>query len=77
MGTQNSQDVYQIYINQILQGLPGVITIHDDITIHGKDDEEDAESRIKRTYLKYPEVYNQANSCILLCCNIQQEWNES
>ena len=43
MGAKFSQDAYQMKMDQILEGLPGVITIHDDITIFGKsDDDHDA-----------------------------------
>ena len=40
MGAKFSQDAYQIKMDQILEGLQGVITIHDDITIFGKGDED-------------------------------------
>ena len=43
MGAKFSQDAYQMKMDQILEGLPGVIAIHDDITIFGKsDDDHDA-----------------------------------
>ena len=37
MGMKNRQDVYQMKIDQFLKGLNGVIAIHDDITVFGKD----------------------------------------
>ena len=40
MGTKNSQDVYQMRIDQALEGLEGVVAIHNDITVYGKDDED-------------------------------------
>ena len=40
MGAKFSQDAYQMKIDQILEGLNGVITIHDDITIFGEDDDD-------------------------------------
>ena len=43
MGAKFSQDACQMKMDQILEGLPGVIAIHDDITIFGKsDDDHDA-----------------------------------
>ena len=41
MSTKNSPDVYQMKVNQLLEGLNGVIVIHDDITMFGKDDVHD------------------------------------
>ena len=40
MGAKFSQDAYQMKMDQILEGLKGVVAIHDDITIFGKDDED-------------------------------------
>ena len=40
MGAKFSQDAYQMKMDQILEGLQGVIAIHDDITIFGKGDED-------------------------------------
>ena len=43
IGAKFSQDAYQMKMNQILEGLPGVIAIPNDITIFGKgDDDHDA-----------------------------------
>ena len=43
MGTKFSQDAYQMKMDQILEGLDGIIAIYDDITIYGKyDDDHDA-----------------------------------
>ena len=39
-GLKCSQDAYQLRIDQILENVPGIIAIHDDITVFGKDDEE-------------------------------------
>ena len=39
MGAKFSQDAYQMKMDQILEGLQGVIAIHD-ITIFGKGDED-------------------------------------
>ena len=36
MDAKFSQDAYQMKMYQILEGLPGVITMHDDITILAK-----------------------------------------
>ena len=38
MGTKFSQDAYQVKMDQILEGLDGVVALHDDITIYGMDD---------------------------------------
>ena len=38
-GTKNSQDVYQMRVDQLLGGLNRVIVIYDDITMFGKDDD--------------------------------------
>ena len=40
MGAKSSQDAYQMKMDQILEGLEGVIAIHDDITVFGKDDDD-------------------------------------
>ena len=40
MGAKFSQDAYQMQMDQILEGLNGVIAIHDDITIFGEDDDD-------------------------------------
>ena len=40
MGAKFSQDAYQMKMDQILEGLPGIIAIHDDITCFGTDDED-------------------------------------
>ena len=40
MGAKSSQDAFQMEMDQILEGLHGVIAIHDDITIYGTDDED-------------------------------------
>ena len=40
MGARCSQDAFQMKMDEILEGLQGVIAIHDDITIYGKDEEE-------------------------------------
>ena len=39
MGAKFSQDAYQKKMDQILEGLTGVIAICDDITISGEDDD--------------------------------------
>ena len=38
MGTKFSQEAYQMKMDQILEGLDGVVALLDDITIYGKDD---------------------------------------
>ena len=40
MGAKFSQDAYQMKMDQILEGLKGVIAIHDDITNFGEDDDD-------------------------------------
>ena len=40
MGAKCSQDTFQMKMDVILEGLPGIIAIHDDITIFGKTEEE-------------------------------------
>ena len=40
MAAKYSQDAYQMKMDQILEGLQGVIAIHDGITIYGKGDED-------------------------------------
>ena len=40
MGAKCSQDAFQMKMDQILEGLDGVIAIHDDITVYGKDEED-------------------------------------
>ena len=40
MGAKFSQDTYQMKMDQILEGLNGIIAIHDDITIFGEDDDD-------------------------------------
>ena len=59
MGAKFSQDAYQMKMDQILEGLNGVIAIHDDITIFGEnDDDHDANlitlmERAKQTGLTF------------------------
>ena len=36
-GLKMSQDVYQMWMDQITDRLPGIIAIHDDICVYGKD----------------------------------------
>ena len=38
IGTKFSQDAYQMKMDQIPEGLEGVMALHDDITLYGKDD---------------------------------------
>ena len=40
MGAKCSQDAFQMKMDEILEGLDGVIAIHDDITVYGKDNHE-------------------------------------
>ena len=40
MGAKCSQDAFQMKMDEILEGLNGIIAIHDDITIFGKTEEE-------------------------------------
>lgn len=39
-GLKVSQDIFQQAMDQVLQDLPGVVAIADDITVYGKDEEE-------------------------------------
>lgn len=39
-GLVNSQDIFQNRMDEILEGLPGVVSIADDVCVHGKDDAE-------------------------------------
>ena len=36
-GLKTSQDVFQMQMDQITNGLPGIIAIHDDICVYSKD----------------------------------------
>ena len=40
MGVKSSEDAFQMKMDQILEGLEGVIAIHDDIIVFGKDDDD-------------------------------------
>ena len=40
MGVRCSQDAFQMKMDEVLEGLHGVIAIYDDITIYSKDEEE-------------------------------------
>ncbi len=46
-GLKTSQDVFQHAMDEILQDLPGVVSIADDITIFGRTEEEHDENLIK------------------------------
>ena len=39
-GLKCSQDIFQMRMDQILEGLDGIIAIHDDVTVYGKDEED-------------------------------------
>ena len=39
-GLKMSQDVFQMWMDQITNRLPGIIAIHDDICVYGKDTTE-------------------------------------
>ena len=34
-----SQDIFQMRMDQLLLGLPGILAVHDDVTVYGKDDD--------------------------------------
>ena len=39
-GLKMSRDVFQMQMDQIMNRLPGIIAIHDDICVYGKDTAE-------------------------------------
>ena len=39
-GLNVSQDIFQARMDEILEDLPGVTSIHDDVCVHGKDEED-------------------------------------
>ena len=41
------QDVFQMWMDQITNGLPGIIAIHDDICVYGKDTTEHAKNLLQ------------------------------
>ena len=36
-GLKMTQDIFQMWMDQIIDSLPGIIAIHDDICVYGKD----------------------------------------
>ena len=39
-GLKMSQDIFQMWMDDIVAQCPGVLAIHDDIFIYGKDDKD-------------------------------------
>ena len=74
IGAKSSQDVYQVKINQLLEGLNDVITIHDDITMFGKYDdahEQNLTALMERAQkvrldIQQQEVHNQTTPDVIL-----------
>ena len=46
-GLKMSQDVFQMWMDQIIHGLPRIIAINDDICVYGKDTIEHDENLLK------------------------------
>ena len=38
-GLKYSQDIFQMRMDQLLSGLPGILAVHDDMTVHGRDEQ--------------------------------------
>ena len=74
MGAKCSQDAFQIKMDEILEGLNGIIAIHDDITIFGKTEEEHDRNLIAfmdRAAKKLQEMSHQTEVCIFLRIHVQ------
>ena len=62
-GLKMSQDVFQMQMDQITDRLPGVIAIHDDICVFGKDTAEHDNNLLQLTkWLKVTAWYSTAVS---------------
>ena len=59
-----SQDIFQMWMDQITDRLPGIIAIHDDICVYGKDTTEDNNNLLKlmQTAQDHGLVFN-SNNC--------------
>ena len=38
-GLKCSQDIFQMRMDQLISGLPGILAVHDDMTVYGKDEQ--------------------------------------
>ena len=63
-GLKMSQDVFQMWMDQITNRLPGIIAIHDDISVYGKDTTEHDNNLLKlmQTAQDHGLVFN-SNKC--------------
>ena len=63
-GIKMSQDVFQMQMDQITNRLPGIIAIHDDICVYGKDITEHDKNLLKlmQTAQDHGLVFN-SNKC--------------
>ena len=63
-GLKMSQDVFQMQMDQITDRLPGIIAIHDDICVYGKDTTEHDKNLLKfmQTAQDHGLVFN-SNKC--------------
>ena len=63
-GLKMSQDIFQMQMDQITDRLPGIITIHDDICVYGKDTAEHDNNLLKlmQTAQDHGLVFN-SNRC--------------
>ena len=63
-GLKMSQDVFQMWMDQITDRLPGIIAIHDDICVYGKDTTEHDNNLLKlmQTAQDHGLVFN-SNRC--------------
>ena len=82
MGAKFSQDAYQMKMDQILEGLQGVITIHDDISVFGKGDEDhdanlSTDGMCQRNWIdfKQQEIFNWTRFSFLLWSYLWKGWN--
>ena len=39
-GLKCSQGIFQVRMDQLLSGLPGILTVYEDVTVYGKDDDD-------------------------------------
>ena len=65
-GLKMSQDVFQMQMNQITNRLPGIIAIHDDICVYGKDTTEHDNNllKLRQTAQDHGLVFNSNKSSI-------------
>ena len=65
-GLKMSQDVFQMWMDQITDRLPGIIAIHDDICMYGKDTTEHDNNLLKcmKTAQDHGLVFNSSKCSI-------------